>query len=754
MINMIKSDTIYYAHSKNTAGYEELVIEHLKAVAYLSKKFASAWGCSDEGEITGLFHDIGKYTELFQKVLDKKAVHVDHATPGAAAVMYRYKVIAMAAALAIQGHHDGLQSGAPNRLGQSLLMKNEISDLGKTYSSRDYISLLDKLFSENPDIPFSIKSGYYDLCKNNKSTPAMIYARMLFSALTDADFLATEAHFEGNEHGMVFRREGMILDPDEAYNKLLSYKKTIEEESDASQTVKQLRYDLFEVCINTAIQPKGLFTLTAPTGAGKTLSMLGFALKHASHNEMQRVIIVLPFLNIIEQTAEIYRKIFPSNPEPPFVLEDHSLVDISEGEYTRLLSENWDAPIIITTTVKFFESIFSNRSSECRKLHNIANSVIIFDEAQTMPAGLTIPTLSTLTSLCKRFGCSVVFSTATQPAFDTLNDFISKNCELEWQPEEIVKSDLNLFGRSRRVNVIWPKEGMSWDEIACKLKETHQNLAIVNLRAHALELYGKTHDDKCNDVFHLSTSMCPAHRIDILNEVKGRLKDSLPCHLISTQCVEAGVDLDFPSIWRAMAPLEAVIQAAGRCNRNGRGDGTVHVFLPEIEEERYPGEDYKKGAVELKLMLEEGDIDICDTDIIRKYYDRYFKFVRMGEKNQKLLDAINCLDFSDVAKLYRWIPSGGINVLVPYESSIDVFNRLKDLGLRNEISRQWLNDARMLSVNVRLKQDSLLGDYLVEVKNKKGEGTGYFILLNESLYSNKTGLDVSGVGGDDFYISK
>jgi len=743
---------MYYAHSENNRGHKEPVIDHLKAVAALSKKFASIWNGGNEGEITGLFHDIGKYTELFQKVLDRKEIHVDHATPGAAAVMYRYKAAAMAAALAIQGHHDGLQCGAPNKLGQSLLMKNEMSELGKVYSSRNYMALLDKLLDENPGIPDTIKSDFLKLCKSNKNISAMIYIRMLFSALTDADFLTTEAHFEGNECGMVFRHEGMVLCPDEAYDKLLSYKKTIEEKSNASQGMKQLRNDLFNDCINAATEPKGLFTLTAPTGAGKTLSMLGFALKHAGYNKMRRIIIVLPFLNIIEQTAKIYRDIFGNSGKYPLVLEDHSLVDIDEGEYIKLLSENWDAPIIITTTVKFFESIFSNRPSECRKLHNIANSVIIFDEAQTMPASLTIPTLSALASLCKGFGCSVVFSTATQPAFDTLNDFISKNSQLQWQPKEIVRNQHNLFERARRVNIIWPKERVSWDEIAHKLKETPQNLAIVNLRTHALKLYQKT-VNVCNDVFHLSTNMCPAHRIDTLNEVKKHLKHNLPCHLISTQCVEAGVDLDFPSLWRAIAPLEAVIQAAGRCNRNGRGEGIVHVFLPEIEEERYPGEDYKKGAVELKLMLEEGDIDICNTDTIRQYYDRYFKFIRMGEKNQNLLDAIECLNFPDVAKLYRWIPPGGINVLVPYGPKIDTFNQLKDLGLRNELSKQWINNARMLSVNIRLRKDSSLGDFLAEVKNKKGERTGYYILLNEALYSTDTGLDVMGTGGDDFYIS-
>lgn len=744
--------TIFYAHSENKFGHKEPVIDHLKAVARLSKEFASSWNGEIEGEITGLFHDVGKYSDTFQKVLDKEAVHVDHATPGAAAVMYRYKAAAMAAALAIQGHHEGLQSGALDRLGQSISMKNQTSIFGKIYSSREYTKLLDRLLDEAEYVPDILRSDYPDLYKNGKNIPAMMYVRMLFSALTDADFLATEAHFNGNQKGMVYRSRGRELNPDEAYDKLLQYKRNIEIESKANSDMKQLRNDLFESCINSANQSKGLFTLTAPTGSGKTLAMLGFALKHAIHNKMRRIIVVLPFLNIIEQTAGIYRKIFGNSNDPSYIFEDHSLVEAPDGDFTGLLAENWDAPIIITTTVKFFESMFSNRSSQCRKLHNISNSIILFDEVQTMPVQLIISTLSALTSLCKRFGCSIVFSTATQPAFDTLNEFISKDSELPWKPEEIVNSKLNLFDRARRVNIIWHKERMPWDEIAYELGKTPQNLAIVNLRAHAQQLYEKTLSN-CSDVFHLSTNMCPAHRIDTLNEVEWRLEHNMPCHLISTQCVEAGVDLDFPSVWRTMAPLESVIQAAGRCNRNGRGDGIVHVFVPELDEEKYPGEDYKKGAVELKMMLEDGNIDICDVGAIREYYNRYFKFIRVGEKNQKLLDAIKCLNFVDVSKLYRWIPSGGINVLVPYSPKIDVFNRLREAGLKREISRQWLSDARMISVDIRLKKESAIQNYLVEVKNYKDEGTGYFILLNESLYSDKTGLDVMGTGGEDFYIS-
>lgn len=747
---------MFYAHSENKVGKCESVIEHLNAVSRLCKEFASEWGCQSEGEIAGLFHDVGKYTDAFQKVLSGDLCKIDHATPGAAALLYQYRVNGVASAIAIQGHHDGLQSGHFDSLKSSLSMKENRNQFGKTYSSTVFKGLLNILLSDCHSIPLieNINSGYQRLCEQGRHIPAMLYVRMLFSALVDADYIATEAHFEGDSMGMRYRGKAPELNPDEAIKKLFDYKSRLEKNSKASNEINQIRKDLFDACNRAAKYPKGIFTLSAPTGAGKTMAMLAFALNHAKLNKQKRIIIVLPFLNIIEQTACIYKEILCEDSNSAYLLEDHSLRELNDN--ARLFSENWDSPLIITTTVKFFESLFSNRPTDCRKLHNIANSIVIFDEAQTMPARLTLPTLNVLTALSSRFGCTIVFSTATQPAYESLNCFFSKKAELEWKPTEIVPTDLRLFERSRRVSPIWHEEAMTFDYVAQQLANANQVLAIVNLRRHAQELYNKV-STACENTntYHISTYMCPAHRLDVLEQVRKQLDEELPCRLISTQCVEAGVDLDFPIVWRAIAPLEAIIQAAGRCNRNGRGEGVVNVFIPQLEEEKYPGEDYKRGAVTLKGMLMDKDIDFCDTEAIHTYYKKYFEFINIQDKNVELDNAITNHNFEDVEHHYHWIPSKGINILVPYKGQLKQFEALKEEGLNYGFSRKWAHLARQLCVNVILDNKTQLKDYITEVMIKKNgkvrEGTGYYVLLNNSLYSERYGLDVSCTGGEEFF---
>lgn len=749
---------MFYAHSENKVKKRETVLEHLTEVSRLCKEFTGEWDCDTEGEVAGLFHDVGKYTHAFQEVLKGNSIKIDHATPGAAALLFQYRLDGIASAIAVQGHHDGLQSGYFDSLKMALSMKESRNKLGKSYSTTSFNELISILLGEYQKLPLRdfIKSGYAGLCEQGMNIPAMLYVRMLFSALVDADYLATEAHFEGDEMGMKYRENAPALNPDVAIQKLVDYKDKLERCSKASTEINQLRKDLFDACYSAGEYSQGIFTLSAPTGAGKTLAMLGFALNHAKHKNKKRIIIVLPFLNIIEQTARVYKEILCDGGNPDYILEDHSLRNFDDGERTRLFSENWDSPLIITTTVKFFEALFSNRPTECRKLHNIANSIVIFDEAQTMPAGLTIATLNTLAALSSRFGSTIVFSTATQPAYESLSQYFSENAEMGWCPKEIVPKDLKLFKRSKRVKPIWHKQAMTFNQVAKQIAEANQVLAIVNLRRHAQELYNKVLE-LCDNTYsyHLSTYMCPAHRLDVLNQVKEQLAKGSPCRLISTQCVEAGVDLDFPVVWRAMAPFEAVIQAAGRCNRNGRGAGIVNVFTPQIEEDKYPGEDYKKGAVTLKGMLMDKSVDFCDTEAIHEYYKKYFDFIRIQEKGIELNKAITNRNFEDVQRLYHWIPSKGINVLVPYKEQMQQFEELKEIALESGYSRKWGYAARSLCVNVILNSKSQIKDYVTEVmvikSGKEKEGTGFYILLNNDLYNEKYGLDVSCTGGEEFF---
>jgi CRISPR-associated helicase Cas3/CRISPR-associated endonuclease Cas3-HD len=716
------------------------MVDHLRETASLAERFASFWGGKDEARAAGLLHDLGKYTDLFQKVLIRAESNIDHATPGALATLKQYKYQGIAAALAVQGHHEGLICGIPGELLASVIMKNAISATGKTFSSRDVDSLLLHLKNDALELPAEIQSDYPDYYKSNCSIAAMLYVRMLYSALVDADFLATEAHFNGDANGYKYRPDGHKLNPDKMLSQLLQHLKLVRQETKANKKIRSVRDDLFQTCLIAGELKRGVYTLTAPTGAGKTLAMLAFALKHAASHALRRVIIVLPYLNIIEQNANVYRKVIGGE-ENNLILEDHSLADLPEEQ--RLLAENWDAPIVVTTTVRFFEGLFANRSSSCRRLHNIANSVILFDEAQSMPPGLAVFTLATLSHLAKRFGCSVVFSTATQPAFEDFSEKVKSYAACGWEPQELIPSELQLSKRSRRVKVEWLGQA-GWEQVTSELSARQQVLAIVNTRKQARNLYLQVKDFGCaGDTLHLSTDMCPAHRLDTVSSVKEQLTLGRTCRLISTQCVEAGVDLDFPSVWRSLAPLEAICQAAGRCNREGKQPfGEVVVFRPPVAEEVYPTKEYKKAAVEVQLILmEKGHLDINDPDTIREYYRRYFHQNLEQFEENKLKDAIQALDFRSTAFHYRWIPDDTINILVPYEPKTGLYRELCDEARKGEFGRDWLRRARPISVGHRANSKSKIRSIVEEVKDRQKERTGWYILLDPAAYSPEIGLN-------------
>ncbi len=738
---------MYYAHTKNNGGFKETVDAHLRETSTLAAQFTSIWNREEEGAATGLLHDLGKYTELFKLVLEGKEQQVDHATPGAYALLRQYKEEGVAAALAAQGHHDGLQIGRPKDLIEALKMKEPISPQNKTYSSRDVDALLDYFYQDNLKLPPQIKSDYLMDYKENRSVAAMLYVRMLYSALVDADFLATEAHFASQKKGgYQYRTTGEKLEPEKYLSVLLEYMVRLRKKSNASEQLNSLRNDLFNACLDSGKKPKGIYTLTAPTGAGKTLSMLAFALKHAAQHQLRRIIFVMPYLNIIEQNALVYREVLKNYGEN-LILEDHSLVDLPEEQ--RLFAENWDAPIIVTTTIRFFEGLFSNRSSTCRRLHNIADSIILFDEAQSLPPQFAIYTLAAIGYLVERFGCSAVFSTATQPAFEIFDEHVRQHTASGWQPSEFVPEELRLFERTRKIQVKW-REPLPWEVIAGEIATETQVLAIVNTRKQARILYQQTKEQLGTDkgLFFLSTDMCPAHRLAVIEKIKKLLfhqehATGINCHLISTQCVEAGVDLDFPAVWRALGPLEAIIQAAGRCNRKGLlPSGRVVVFRPPMEDEKFPDASYEKGAVEVLMMLEQkGELDLEDPVIIKEYYNRYFLDNLHHFNKAKLADALQQYDFLKVAQEYRWIKDSTINILVPYSGETATYNNLCKLARKGDFNRTWIKKARPLSVDYRVNSKHDVLDYLEPVQNRQKENTGWYLLLNPDLYSDATGLN-------------
>ena len=561
------------------------------------------------------------------------------------------------------------------------------------------------------------------LVRRGQFAADMLDARMLFSALVDADYLATEGHFNGDARTPYCHREdGPILDVDRAIAALDRYIASVRsDQGDAPMAAA--REALHAACVAAAEEPQGLFTLSAPTGSGKTLAMLALSLHHARHHGLRRIVLVMPFLNIIDQTAGIYRTIFST--ENGFadhtVLENHSLAGRrqpnDEGQSdqaastARLLAENWDAPIILTTSVQFLESLMADRPARCRKLHRLAKSVILFDEAQTLPPKLAVATLATLCRLTEPNGpyrSTVVFATATQPALDDLDGRVRKDpLGAGWKPKEIVRDPGSLFSQAAgRVRVNWRhRSSIGFDELATELAGHERVLCIVNLKRHAVQIATALRDRRINGLMHLSTNMCPAHCAKVLKKLDQRLRDGTPVRLIATQCVEAGVDLDFPVVFRALAPLEAIAQAAGRCNRHGRREpGTVIVFKPRDDRGLYPP-GYKTGvdATEtfLNSLAQDGDLDqteiINSPERLRQYYQ--YLYVATGRESVELpdehdlLEAIRAGDFASVAEHYKLIENDAVNVLVPYDRKI--FDKLRDEALsaerpRPEFLRGWI----------------------------------------------------------------
>ncbi|MDI9571534.1 MAG: CRISPR-associated helicase Cas3' [Pseudomonadota bacterium] len=761
-------DEIYFSHSANANGHKELLSEHLICVSEEAVKKAAFFDADYEALIVGYLHDLGKYGRRFQRRLSKEESGIDHWSIGAWVALMRYQQKGIAAALAIQGHHTGLQAASADalrNLNPKHLQQNH--PLNLKLSEADMDVLLLRLGKDGISLPTSSPMGSIYGGLSSPPAAAMLDVRMLYSALVDADFIATEAHFNaapGQEK--TYREEGLSLKAAPLLSVLLSHIYELTGKSKASPALNEIRTDLLKSCLANAEQPSGIFTLTAPTGAGKTLSMLAFALKHASVHKRRRIVIVLPYLSIIEQTAKIYKEIFRKAIAPinidKYILEHHSLAglhpsnqledslgkDMEDEDYraARILSENWDAPIVITTSVQFLESLFSNRPFACRKLHNLAKSVILFDEVQTIPNHLVVPTLATLGRLAEKpYEATVVFSTATQPAFDALNEPVKKLSQAGWKPREIVPEQRRLFRRVRRTVLEWLmdiNQPLAWSELSCRVAENEQALCIVNLKRHAHRILDELEDMGVEtSLFHLSTNMCPAHRQLVLTEVRRRLKNNESCILISTQCVEAGVDVDFPVVFRALGPLDAIAQAAGRCNRNGLAEsGRMIVFLPE--EEAYPDPAYRQATGITKLLyrrLGKGGMDINDTELFDKYYREMYSLANPGQRRD-LTEAILRQDFVETSRHYYLIPKATVNVLVPFAT--EPYDKLAEEVRRCRLNKAWTVKAAPHSIGIyRPSAEAPIRRWLEPVPvGRKDTSDDWFIYLRREHYDSRRGL--------------
>lgn len=597
------------------------------------------------------------------------------------------------------------------------------------------------------------RSTYQSAYTQNSDFPlaAMLDVRMLFSALVDADYLSSEA-FEQSGMDMVYRTVGLVLQPEQNLRSLFDHVAGLAQTTKASADMLAMRADLLGACLNAGGRSPGAYALAAPTGSGKTIAMLAFALKHAQAHGLRRIIVVLPYLSIIDQTVKEYRKIL-NDSGAGYIIEDDSLArDVGKEESSvRQLAQNWDAPVIVTTTVRFFESLFSNRPMDCRKLHRIANSIVLFDEAQTLPPLLAAPTIAALSHLIGRYSCSVVFSTATQPAFETIADKAKQLCGISWQPAAVAPNSLGLFQHTRRVEVCYVPEPQPWEGIAAQIRTEQQSLAIVNMKRHARALYGMVKGGEDNNAFHLTTSMCPQHRRDKLQTVRDRLGKGLSCHLIATQCVEAGVDIDFPVLWRALAPLDSLCQAAGRCNRNGSAQlGRMTVFNPvqSGKERLYPDDTYQNAAQLVhEMSVTSGWPDIFDPAVIKDYYLKLYSlqqnFRDRSRTIQEMDNAILTQDFPEVSKLYRWIQQYASSIVVPYHGAMEVYNYLSEAADRGEVNRAWFTHARKITVGEAINRETASFGWLKPIKKGREVVDGWYILLPESgLYNDDIGLDM------------
>lgn len=557
----------YYAHSdkeKDKSGWH-LLKNHLHDTGDTAAVFAKGFGGEKLAYAAGLLHDVGKYAPEFQKRLEGHGIKVDHSTPGAAEAVNRYGPVGRLLAYIIAGHHCGLpdwgsradESSLEARLNKQLKDYSEFIKEIALPSARD-VAL--------PAIRPVAGAGF----------SVQFLIRFVYSCLVDADFLDTEKALS-SEKAAARCRQYPLRKLSETLDSFLD--DVCAEAPDT--TVNRKRAEILANCREKAQRGPGLFTLTVPTGGGKTLSSLSFALRHALRYGKERVIYVIPYTSIIEQNAAVFRKVLGEEN----VLEHHSNFSYpregqaeSEAEYAgeigqilQLAAENWDMPVIATTNVQFFESLFAARSSRCRKLHNVANSVIILDEAQMLPTGFLEPCLNAVVELVTNYNVTVVLCTATQPA-------IKKLLPEGIKPIEIMDDPRGLYEAFKRIQVL-SIGTVSDDELAEKLDGHDQVLCIVSSKKHARLLYEKIHGE---GTFHLSTRMCPAHRTEILKTIKGRLKEGKKCRVVSTQLIEAGVDIDFPVVYRSMAGIDSIAQSAGRCNREGlRQEGQVFVFWPD-----------------------------------------------------------------------------------------------------------------------------------------------------------------------------
>ena len=733
----------YFGHSREGDDKSEwqCLKDHLINTANLAADFGRDAGVAELASVAGLMHDIGKYSDAFQSRLEGSKRRVDHSTAGAREIVALFKnqpqkTFAEILAYCIAGHHTGLpdHGSKADVEGDGTLLARLDKAMLEDY--RAYKSEIDPAGLNLPE-RLSIRP-----IKNYKGQVIREFSvsfltRMVYSALVDADFQETEAYM----------REG--AKPRGGYANIeelcRTFNQFLQKFDNPVGELNKKRTATLKACVARSSEKPGFFTLTVPTGGGKTFTSMGFALNHAATHGLKRIIYVIPFTSIIEQNAAEFKKCLGE----ANVLEHHANFDWEQkrkvsselsddqttGIYTKLklAAENWDIPIVVTTNVQFFESLYANRSSRCRKLHNLAKSVIIFDEAQMLPLEYMEPCMNAVQELVQNYGASAVFCTATQPS---LERFLAPNTpvrELAPNPQE-----LSDFYRRVQVEI---KGKLPDDELLEAMRAHPQALCIVNTRKHAKGLFDGLSGLAEEGCFHLSTLMCPAHRKETLVTIRERLENGALCRVVSTQVMEAGIDVDFPVGYRSLAGLDSIIQAAGRVNREGKRErGELHVFEPETPFIKKTPAFVKQGTAVSESILREHSADPVSIAAINAYFKMLYTL--QGERSFDAKEILACFekglgelnfDFKTAAERFKLIDNNTVPVIIPY----------------NEEARQLIEELQYTlypATTLRKLQLYTVNIYEREFENLQSKGVietyheKYEVLSNQSFYDEQTGL--------------
>ncbi|MCR4633488.1 MAG: CRISPR-associated helicase Cas3' [Erysipelotrichaceae bacterium] len=681
----------YIAHKNK--DQEQTIKSHLESTAEIARNYAVAFNSGDHAEMIGLYHDIGKYSNEFQNRIRNQTGRVDHSTAGAYEL---FRNNDLDGALCIAGHHSGLQN-----LGDRFSVENDGSFAGRMKSALkneipDY-SFFRNEISQNKPITEPFKP---------KGFEEYVYIKFLYSCLVDADYLDTEHFMKGSRRKQEFDSFTAMLDSLEKYREQFKYPKT---------KLDKIRNQIYEDSISAGEEKECFYSLSAPTGAGKTLASLGFSLKKAICNKKNRIIYVIPYTSIIDQTVSIFDSIIGKRNVLPHYSE-YDFDDQDENEYIKkLATENWDFPIVVTTAVQFFESLFSNRSSKSRKIHNIANSVIVFDEYQMIPTDCLLPCVRMINELMKHYNCTVLLSTATQPGTD----------QYEEKCKEIVSDVEDIHKELRRVS--YEQIDLNEDSLAEQIVSRRQCLVIVNTRRTAQEVYKKIAG---KDSFHLSTLMPPKLRRKKLKEIRQRLEEGQNCRVVATSLIEAGVDVDFPIVYREINGLDSIIQAGGRCNREFRyKPEESKVYIVNMNNTIPLSQRKNKEAMEEAVKLADTD----SQEAIKAYY--HILYDLKGEENLDKNDIVSSagkLKFEDVNEEFRFIKDRSKTIYIPYDSiSQDLIKCLKN----GERSRSIFRKLGEYGVNVDQSTYSIL------LKDLSIAEFDEIAILNDlGLFSYDTGL--------------